>query len=109
MWTNAGPSFDTQAHQFNQLSGFSQRFMIRQDDQRWTPGKKEPHLPADTNKGTFTLHKARRTTKRAKCADTMPKGQPEAIYGGYDNIKASKPKVERKKRRKKRKKHFKLK
>ena len=104
MWVNAGPSFDTERHQFSQLSGFSQRFMIRQDDQRWTPGKKEPHLPAETMKGTFKLHKAQRTAKRARCADTMPKGQPEAIYGGYDNVKAVKPKVVQKRRKKRKKK-----
>ena len=105
MWVNAGPSFDVQQHQFSsQLSGFSQRFMVRQDDQRWTPGKKEPHLPAETMKGTFKLHKAKRTAKRARCADTMPKGQRKAIYGGYDNIKPPEPKVKRKKRKKKTKK-----
>jgi len=102
MYVNAGPSFDTQTHAFPQLSGFSQRFMIRQDDTRWFPGKKEPHLPAETMKGTFKLGKAKRTAKRARCADQVPKGQPEAIYGGYDNVKAEKPKVQRKKRRKKR-------
>ena len=107
MWTNAGPSFDTQQHQFSSLSGFSQRFMIRQDDPRWFPGRKEPHLPAETMKGTFKLHKAQRKAKRVRCADAMPKGQPEAIYGGYDNIVASKPKVQRKKRRKPRKRRMK--
>jgi len=104
MWLNAGPSFDVQRHQYSQLSGFSQRFMVRQDDQRWTPGKKEPHLPAETMKGTFKLHKAKRKAKRARCADTMPKGQPEAIYGGYDNVKAVKPKVVQKRRKKRNKK-----
>jgi hypothetical protein len=102
MFVNAGPSLDTQAHQFNQLSGFSQRFMIRQDDPRWFPGRKEPHLPAETMKGTFKLAKAKRSAKRVRCADQVPKGQPDAIYGGYDNVKAEKPKVQRKKRRKKR-------
>ena len=102
MYVNAGPSFDTQRSAYPQLSGFSQRFMIKQDDLRWFPGKKEPHLPAETMKGTFKLAKSNRATKKLRCNEQVPKGQPDAIYGGYDNIQASKPKVARKKRRKKR-------
>ena len=46
------PSFNTTIPRSNypQLSGFSQRFMLSQDSSLMTPGKAEPHLPAETMK-----------------------------------------------------------
>ena len=45
---NRGPSFDTQQHAFQKLNGFYQRFNLRQDDNRMTPGKRQPKLPEET-------------------------------------------------------------
>lgn len=87
---NGGPSFNlTRAgSSYNQLTGFTQRFMLRQDDHRMTPGKSEPHMPAETAKGTTKLKKHQRKIKAKSCKDlVMPKGNPEPIYGGFSNIK----------------------
>ena len=66
---NQGPSFNVQAPNPYQLSGFGERFMLKQDDPRMTPGKPEPHLPAETMKGTFALKKSSRKKKHVKCKD----------------------------------------
>ena len=89
---NAGPSFNIQrpGSSFAPLSGFSQRFMLRQDDPRMTPGKSEPHLKKETMKGTTALRKSNRTVKKKACKEYMPKGQPEPIYGGFAKSKPSK-------------------
>ena len=85
---NQGPSFDTQIHAFDKLNGFFQRFELRQDDNRMTPGKKQPHLKPETTKGTFKLKPAkRRASKQVKTADAVPEHQPEPIYSGFGNIK----------------------
>ena len=89
---NAGPSFNVQrpGSSYADLSGFSQRFMLRQDDPRMTPGKKEPHRPKATMKGTTKLRKSNRSVKNKRCKDVMPKGKPEPIYGGFGKSKPSK-------------------
>ena len=88
---NQGPSFDTQQHAFQKLNGFYQRFNLRQDDNRMTPGKRQPKLPEETMKGTWKFSKrgARVTTKskQIKYSDSIPKDQPEPIYSGFGNIK----------------------
>ena len=88
---NQGPSFDTQMHAFQKLNGFYQRFNLTQDDNRMTPGKRQPKLPEETMKGTFKLSKRNtrvsRKSKQIKYSDIIPKGQPEPIYSGFGNIK----------------------
>lgn len=66
---NQGPSFNVETPKPYQLSGFGERFMLKQDDPRMTPGKPEPHLPAETMKGTFALKKSSRKKKHVKCKD----------------------------------------
>ena len=82
---NRGQSFNTTLPGFSypKLSGFSQRFMLSQNDNRMTPGKSEPHLPTETTKGTFKLKKATRKQKRTRCKDlVMPnKKNPALIVG----------------------------
>ena len=106
MYVNLGPSYNTMPPVPRQLSGFSQRFMMQQNDPRWTPGKKEPHFKQETMKGTFKLGKANRAAKRLRCTEQMPKGNPTPIYSGYDNIKnlatrriVKKPKTKLRKRK----------
>ncbi len=89
---NAGPSFNVQrsGSTYPDLSGFSQRFMLGQNDPRMTPGKAEPHLPGETMKGTTKMRKSNRSIKKKACKEYMPKGQPQPIYGGFAKSKPSK-------------------
>jgi hypothetical protein len=89
---NAGPSFNLTrpGSSYPDLSGFSQRFMLSQNDPRMTPGKAEPHLPGETMKGTTKMRKSNRSIKKKACKEYMPKGQPEPIYGGFAKSKPSK-------------------
>ena len=83
---NQGPSFNITrpGSSYNQLTGFTQRFMLPQDSQLMTPGKAEPHLAAETMKGTTKLRKGSRKIKNPRCKDlVMPKGQDDPIYGGF--------------------------
>jgi len=64
--------------------------MLGQDDPRMTPGKPEPHLPAETRKGTTKLRKSNRKIKVKRCKEYMPKGNPEPIYGGFAKSKPNK-------------------
>ena len=52
---HSAPSFDITrpGSSYQQLSGFSQRFMLTQDSRLLTPGTKEKHLPAETMTGTY--------------------------------------------------------
>ena len=86
---NQGPSFNNVLYDNKKLNGFYQRFQLRQDDNRMTPGKREPVLPAETMKGTFKLKKTKRkpSKKALKPSDNIPKAQPMPIYSGFSNIK----------------------
>ena len=99
---NQGPSFNLQVPGSSQkmgFSGFANRFELRQDSVLMTPGRAEPHLKAETIKGTTKLKKANRKTKgNPKCKDAIPTGNPEPIYRGFANIKSKvTKKVSRKK------------
>ena len=89
---NRGPSFNTMrsgASQKMGFSGFQQRFELSQDSNLMTPGKKEPHLKAETTKGTTKLKKSNRKPKgNPACKDSIPKGNPQPIYGGFANVKS---------------------
>ena len=105
---NQGPSFNvTRAcSSYPKLSGFYQRFMLKQDDPRMTPGKAEPHLPQETMKGTTKMKKSnRKAAQNLRCKDSIPVGNPEPIYGGFANIKnkASTKVVKRRKKKRKKK------
>ena len=109
---NEGPSFNITrpGNSYQQLTGFTQRFMLREDDPRMTPGKKHPHLPAETMKGSTKLKKHQRQIKEKPCKDLiMPKGNPEPIYGGFAKSKPNKAttKVVKPKRKKMRRKRVK--
>jgi len=71
------------------LNGFYQRFELRQDDNRMTPGKRQPIPKPETMKGTFALKKttSRKSSKRIVYSDAIPKGQPSPTYSGFGNIK----------------------
>ena len=106
---NQGPSFDLvrPGSSYNQLSGFSQRFLYTQDDLRRFPGKKQPTLPAETMKGTFALKKASKVRQAPAKSLVMPKEKVEQIYSGFENIEPvrqerKQPKRNRKRKRKKR-------
>ena len=109
---NQGPSFNLTrpGSSYNQLTGFTQRFMISQDSPLMTPGKAEPHLPAETMKGTTKYRKANRRKKPERCKNlVMPMDslKPEPIYGGFaksmpNNAKKAVPKKKRRKMRKRR-------
>lgn len=106
---NQGPSFNIvrPGSSYPKLNGFFQRFELKQDDPRFTPGKGEPHLPRETIKGTTKLKKHNRKTKgNPPCKDSIPKGNPEPIYGGfgksmpnYASTRVSRKKPKLKKRR----------
>ena len=109
---NQGPSFNVlrPGDSQPQLTGFTQRFMLREDDPRMTPGKKHLHLPAETMKGSTKLKKHQRQIKEKPCKDLiMPKGNPEPIYGGFAKSKPNKAttKVVKPKRKKMRRKRVK--
>ena len=86
---NQGPSFNLTrpGDSYNQLTGFGQRFMLSQASNLLTPGKKEPHLPAETVKGsTKSKRKGGMKKKPTRCKQLiMPKESlvPEPIYGGF--------------------------
>ena len=88
---NRGPSFNITrpGDSYNQLTGFGQRFMLTQDSSLLTPGKAEPHQPAETMKGTFKLRgKTKMKKKPERCKNLiMPKDSlvAEPIYGGFGN------------------------
>ena len=112
---NAGPSFNTTmaGSRYSQLTGFGQRFMLTQDSNLLTPGKKEPHQPAETMKGTFKLKKGGIRKKPKQCRELiMPKSSlaPEPIYGGFASSKPNhaKKKVVKSKPKKSRKHRLKL-
>ena len=86
---NQGPSFNDVLRDRKKLNGFYQRFELQQDDNRMTPGKRQPHLPAETMKGTFKLKKGNRRPKKkaVQPSDNIPKTQPIPIYSGFANIK----------------------
>ena len=85
---NRGPSFNTTlpGTSYNQLTGFTMRFMLTQDSPLMTPGKAEPHLPAETMSGTHKRKKGGMKKKPERCKNlVMPKVSlaPEPIYGGF--------------------------
>jgi len=86
---NQGPSFNTVMGAYQKLNGSFQRFSLQQDDPRFTPGKRQPKLKAETMKGTFKLKKSKRPgkDKQIKYTDAIPENQPQLIYGGFSNIK----------------------
>ena len=85
---NQGPSFNNVLQTYPKLNGFYQRFNLRQDDNRMTPGKKEPRLPEETTKGTFSMKKAnRKQSKQVTPRDNIPKQQPNPIYSGFGAVK----------------------
>lgn len=80
---NQGPSFDNQRHAYQKLSGFYNRFNLLQDDNRMTPGKREPHL----RKQKMTGRRPAKQPGQVKYSDSIPQDQPEPIYRGFSNIK----------------------
>lgn len=104
---NGGPSFNLTrpGSSYNQLTGFGQRFMLTQDSTLLTPGKAEPHQPAETMKGTFKLRgKGKMKKKPEKCKNlVMPKESltVEPIYGGFAKSKPNYAKKAVQKRKKK--------
>ena len=85
---NGGPSFNLvrPGSSYNQLTGFTQRHMLLQDSPLMTPGKAEPHLPAETMNGTHKRKKGGIKKKPERCKNlVMPKVSlaPEPIYGGF--------------------------
>ena len=86
---NQGPSFNTMQPVPLKINGFYQRFQLSQDDNRMTPGKRQPKLPNETTKGTFKMKKNKRTAKgkQIKYTDSIPTGQPQPTYSGFGNIK----------------------
>ena len=87
---NQGPSFNCIVPAPHKINGFYQRFELLQSDNRMTPGKRQPHLPGETMKGTFKLKSkggSRKVSKNIKYSDSIPKHQPEPIYSGFANIK----------------------
>ena len=95
---NQGPSFNLTrpGDSYQQLTGFTQRFMLAQDSSLLTPGKAEPHQPAETMKGTFRLRGKKVMKKKpARCKNlVMPKESLTAapIYGGFGKTKVNKAK-----------------
>lgn len=88
---NEGHSFNVMrpGSSYQQLTGFTQRFMLTQDSTLLTPGKAEPHLKAETMKGTFKLRgKTKMKKKPKRCKNlVMPNLMPESIYGGFAKSK----------------------
>lgn len=94
---NGGPSYNITlpGDSYSQLTGFTQRFMLTQNSRLMTPGKSEPHLPAETMKGTFKLGKGGIKKKPERCKNLiMPKVSlaPEPIYRGFAKSMPSKAK-----------------
>ena len=88
---NEGPSFNTMrpGSSYQQLTGFTQRFMLTQDSTLLTPGKPEPHQRPETMKGTFKLRgKTKMKKKPERCKNlVMPNLKQESIYGGFAKSK----------------------
>ena len=86
---NQGPSFNDVLSDRTKLNGFYQRFELLQNDNRMTPGKRQPVLPAETMKGTWKLKPSKRkpSKKVVKPSDNIPKNQPIPIYSGFANVK----------------------
>ena len=103
---NRGPSYNTTlpGYSYGQLTGFTQRFMLTQDSSLLTPGKPEPHMSAETMKGTFKRKKGGMKKKPERCKNlVMPKESlaPVPIYAGFANIKSeAKKKVQKSKNKK---------
>ena len=77
---NQGPSFNNQLGAPHKINGFFQRFELRQDDPRMTPGKKEVKPKRDTlRKGHLG--------KQIKYFEAIPEHQPNPIYTGFGNVK----------------------
>ena len=111
---NQGPSFNLTrpGSSYNQLTGFTQRFMLRQDSTLMTPGKPEPHQRAETMKGMHKRKKGGMKKKLERCKNLiLPKESlaPEPIYSGFGKSMPNKTKkqVPRKPGKKKRKKRVK--
>ena len=113
---NAGPSFNVQrpGSSYQQLTGFTQRFMLTQDSTLLTPGKAEPHLKPETMKGTFKLRgKTKMKRRPERCKNLiMPNLKVEPIYGGFGSkqglsgfLKISKKKKAKKKAKNRKKKN----
>ena len=102
---NEGPSFNVlrAGSSYPLLSGFGQRFDLLQSDPRFTPGKAPVHLPAETMKGTFKVHKANRKPKPAPKRACPVDTKPQPIYGGFANVKPEDSKPRKRKRKKRRK------
>ncbi len=77
---NQGASFNNVIQPTQKLNGFYQRFELRQDDNRMTPGKKEKVLKSSK------LRKGK-SGKRVKYSDAIPENQPRPIYSGFGNVK----------------------
>ena len=75
---NQGPSFNNVLQPTQKLNGLYQRFQLRQDDNRMTPGKREKVTKASK------LRKGK-SGKRVTYGDSIPKGQPQPIYSGFAN------------------------
>ena len=88
---NRGPSFrvSRDGNTYNQLTGFTQRFMLPQDSNMLTPGKAEPHLPSESVKGSTKSGRKRKSGLRKKperCKNLiMPKDSltNTPIYSGF--------------------------
>ena len=95
---NGGPSFNLTrpGDSYDLLSGFGQRFILTQDSQLLTPGKKQPSLPAETVKGSTKDKRRKKMSKKAKSDKEliMPKVSlaPEPIYGGFGKSMPNKAK-----------------
>ena len=90
LWSlNGGPSFNITrpGSSYQQLTGFTQRFMLPQDSSLLTPGKAEPHLPAETVKGSTKDKRRKKMSKKGARSNNliMPKDSlaTEPIYGGF--------------------------
>ena len=78
---NQGPSFNNVLYDRKKLNGFYQRFELLQSDNRMTPGKRQPVLPAETMKGTWKLKKTTRKPKKKAVnpTDNIPKAEEHQI------------------------------
>ena len=95
---NQGPSFNVirPGDSYNQLTGFTQRFLLSQDSNLRTPGKSQPNLPAETVKGSTKDKRRKKMSKKMEKSKNliMPKDTlaPEPIYGGFGKSIISKVK-----------------
>lgn len=86
---NLGPSMSLLLQPPRQLNGFASRFVLQQNDPRFTPGRAEPRLPSETTKGTTKTKKSNRKAKKVNNQKLtgMITNKPKAIYGGFGNVK----------------------